>query len=61
MRWRLAGRPKDLTQEAEIPGRDRRHRVPDPAASLAAGLGVLALKIAHTRGTDPSGKQEPGA
>ncbi|HEY3953603.1 MAG TPA: hypothetical protein VGM53_09525 [Streptosporangiaceae bacterium] len=39
----------------------RKRGVPDPAASLAAELGLLALKIAHTRWADPSNKQELGA
>jgi hypothetical protein len=39
----------------------RKRGVPDPAASLAAELGVLALKIAHTRWADPSNRQELSA
>ncbi len=36
----------------------RRHGVADPAASLAAELGVLAIKRAHTRWADPTNHQE---
>jgi hypothetical protein len=35
--------------------------VPDPTASLAAELGILALKIAHVRWSDPANKQELAA
>ncbi|HTW97125.1 MAG TPA: helix-turn-helix domain-containing protein [Acidimicrobiales bacterium] len=34
--------------------------VPDPTASLAAELGVLALKIAHARWSDPANQGELG-
>lgn len=35
--------------------------VPDPAASLAAELGVLAFKRAFARWSDPASQQELGA
>ena len=35
--------------------------VPDPNASLAAEFGVLALKIAHARWSDPDNQQELAA
>jgi hypothetical protein len=35
--------------------------VPDPTASLAAELGILALKIAYARWSDPANQQELAA
>jgi AcrR family transcriptional regulator len=35
--------------------------VPDPVASLAAELGVLALRMAHARWSDPANQQELAA
>ena len=32
--------------------------ISDPTASLAAEVGVLALKIAHARWADPTNRQE---
>jgi hypothetical protein len=36
----------------------KKRGVSDPTASLAAELGVLALKIAHARWSDPTDQQE---
>jgi AcrR family transcriptional regulator len=35
--------------------------VPDPTASLASEVGILALKIAHVRWSDPANQQELAA
>jgi hypothetical protein len=32
--------------------------VPDPTASLAAEIGILALRTAHARWSDPTNRQE---
>jgi AcrR family transcriptional regulator len=36
----------------------KKRGVPDPTASLAAELGILALKIAHARWSDPANQQQ---
>ena len=36
----------------------KKRGVPDPTASLAAEIGILALKIAHARWGDPTNQQE---
>jgi AcrR family transcriptional regulator len=39
----------------------KKRGVPDPTASLAAEIGILALKIAHARWSDPTNQQELAA
>jgi hypothetical protein len=39
----------------------KKRGVPDPTASLAAEMGNLALKIAHTRWADPTNQHELAA
>jgi AcrR family transcriptional regulator len=36
----------------------KRRGVPDPTASLAAEIGILALRTAHARWSDPTNRQE---
>ena len=36
----------------------KKRGVPDPTASLAAEIGILALRTAHARWSDPTNQQE---
>jgi AcrR family transcriptional regulator len=51
---------KRLGLAAAMTGALRKRGVPDPAASLAGELGVLALKLASARWADPANQQELG-
>ena len=46
---------------AALTGALHERGVPDPAATLAAELGLLAFKIAYARWSDPSNQREFGA